>query len=62
MKFHAVLVDECGDEFGVDIEAKNHDEALRKSRDNYPESRVVQVESPADARRREQEQQLEDEW
>lgn len=58
MRFHAVLIDECGDEFGADINAKNEDEAWVMFQENYPESRVIQVESPADARRRERDLML----
>ncbi len=58
MRFHAVLIDECGDEFGADINAKDENEAWEKFQENYPESRVIQVESPADARRRERDLML----
>jgi len=51
--FHAVLVDETGCEFGVDIDAKNASEAYDELRDDYPESNVVQVESMADTAARE---------
>jgi hypothetical protein len=45
-KFHAVMVDELGDEFGTDIIAKSRADAFAKLREDYPESRCVQLESP----------------
>ena len=44
-KFHAVMIDECGSEFGADVEAPTHDEAHDLLRNDYPESRIVQLES-----------------
>ncbi len=52
-KFHAVLIDECGSEFGADVVAPDYDTARDKVRDAYPESRVVQLESARDTRERE---------
>lgn len=52
-KFHAVMIDETGCEFGVSVEAKSRYMAYRKLRENYPESKCDQLESPADTRRRE---------
>jgi hypothetical protein len=53
--FHAVFVDETGCEFGAGIEANSREEAWEKARENYPESRCVQLESPEDTRKREAE-------
>ncbi len=52
-KFHAVLIDECGSEFGADVVAADHDTAHDMMRENYPESRIVQLESARDTRERE---------
>lgn len=53
--FHAVLLDECGHEFGAGVEAVHRQEAYDKLREDYPENRgIVQLESPADTRAREQ--------
>ena len=43
-KFHAVMIDETGCEFGVDLEANDHEEAEDYLRENYPESRCDQLE------------------
>lgn len=55
-KFHAVMLDETRCEFGAEVSAKTRDEAYRKLAENYPESRCVQLESPADTRHRKQRQ------
>ncbi len=52
-RFHAVMIDETGCEFGVDIEAKTRADAFDALRDDYPESRCDQLESPEDTRDRE---------
>jgi hypothetical protein len=52
--FHAVLLDECGGEFGADVTVSSRDNAYDQLAENYPESRVVQLESPADTAEREQ--------
>ena len=53
-KFHAVMLDECGDEFGAGIEADSKEEARAELREMYPESRgIVQIESPEDTQDRE---------
>jgi len=53
--YHAVMLDECGHEFGAGVEANSKDEAREELRDMYPESRgIVQIESPADTAHREQ--------
>lgn len=53
VKFHAVMLDETGCEFGAGVEAEDREAAREQLRDNYPESRVVQLESPEDTRQRE---------
>ncbi len=52
-KFHAVLIDECGSEFGADVVAPDYDTAHDMMRENYPESNVVQLESARDTQERE---------
>jgi hypothetical protein len=52
-KYHAVMLDETRCEFGVTIEAENKEEARKILREDYPESRCVQLESPEDTRERE---------
>jgi hypothetical protein len=51
--FHAVMVDETGCEFGVGVTAGTRMAAYAKLRDDYPESRCVQLESPKDRAKRE---------
>lgn len=53
--YHAVFEDECGGEFGAGTEASSKEEARTILEENYPESRIVQLESPEDAREREAE-------
>jgi hypothetical protein len=53
-KFHAVMLDETGQEFGVDLEAEDRDDAYDQLDEDYPESRCVQLESRADTAKREQ--------
>ncbi len=53
IKFHAVMIDETGCEFGAEVEAPDRETARAKLRENYPESRVDQLESPEDTRERE---------
>ena len=48
INFHAVMIGEDGMEFGADVEAKDRSEAYEKLAENYPESRVDQLESPED--------------
>lgn len=50
--YHAVFEDECGGEFGAGVEAGSKDEAYKLLREDYPESRIVQMESPEDTRSR----------
>jgi hypothetical protein len=52
-KFHAVMRGECGEEFGVDLDAETRDDAYDQLDEDYPESRCVQLESPADTAKRE---------
>lgn len=52
-KFHAVMTDECGGEFGVTIQAADRNAAYDQLREDYPESSVAQLESPQDTRDRE---------
>jgi len=51
--YHAVMLDETGCEFGVDVKAVSYDDARDKLREDYPESRCVQLETPEDALERE---------
>ena len=53
--YWAVLLDETGCEFGAGVSAKSRDEAWVMISENYPESRVVQLESPYDTAEREYE-------
>ena len=53
--FHAVMTDETGCEFGAGIQAPDREAAHEMLRDMYPESRIAQLESPEDTRRREAE-------
>ena len=52
-KYHAVMLDETGCEFGVSVTAKSRAAAYKKLEEMYEESRCVQLESPADTRKRE---------
>ena len=55
IQFHAVLLDECGQEFGAGVEAVDYQEARDQLREMYPENRgIVQLESPEDTAAREQ--------
>lgn len=53
IKFHAVMIDETGCEFGVDLEADSREEAYDQLEENYPESNVAQLESEAESSKRE---------
>ena len=44
--YHAVMIDETGCEFGVDVEADTISGAHEQVAENYPESECVQMESP----------------
>ena len=52
IRYHAVLIDECGQEFGADVLAETKSEAYEKLRENYPESRIDQIEDDNDTARR----------
>ena len=54
IKFHAVMIDETGCEFGVDLEATSRDAAYDQLEEDYPESRVDQLEDDTQAAEREQ--------
>jgi hypothetical protein len=43
MKYHVILADECGDEFSVEIEACDYEDAWDTVQMDYPESGVVSV-------------------
>jgi hypothetical protein len=47
------MLDETGCEFGVGVEANTRSEALEILREDYVESRCVQLESPEDTAERE---------
>tara|TARA_R110000772_G_scaffold30806_5_gene76496 strand:+ start:4621 stop:4836 length:216 start_codon:yes stop_codon:yes gene_type:complete len=53
IKFWAVLIDETGCEFGAGVTAATRGDAMDQLREDYPESRVDQLESPEDTRLRE---------
>ena len=54
INYHAVFIDETGmGEFGATIRAKTKAEAWEIAREDYPESRYVQIESPIEAAVRE---------
>jgi hypothetical protein len=42
-KYHVILTDECGDEFSVEIEASDRDDAWDTVQMDYPECGVVTV-------------------
>jgi hypothetical protein len=51
-QFHAVMLDETGCEFGVTLEARDRSAAYDLLEDDYPESRVVQLEDPGQREQR----------
>jgi len=51
--FHAVMLGEDGMEFGADTTANTREEAERGLREDYPESQIIQLESPEDTVARE---------
>lgn len=53
MKIHAVMIDETGCEFGVEVYADSKDEAIRILGSIFPESYVDQIKTMADIRKRE---------
>jgi hypothetical protein len=52
-QFHAVMLDETGCEFGASVTAGSREAAYEYLSENYPESRCIQLESPADTAARE---------
>lgn len=52
-RYHAVMIDETGCEFPATVSARDRSAAYAKLRENYPESRVDQLETHAQARARE---------
>lgn len=52
-EYYAVLRDETGCDFLAYVEAKSRQEAFNHLHQNYPESRVIDVETLAQSRRRE---------
>jgi hypothetical protein len=52
-QYHAALRDETGCDFTASVEAKTRQEAFKRLHENYPESRVIDVETVAQIRRRE---------
>ncbi len=55
MKFHAVMIGECGEEFGVTLEADEIADARASLEDDYPESRIDELKSVAAWDRKQQE-------
>lgn len=53
IRFHAVMSDAPGHEFGASCTASSRSEAYEILAENYPESRVLQLESPEDTQARE---------
>lgn len=60
--FHAVMIDETGCEFGASVTAKTRAAAFAKLREDYPESRCDQLESPTDSPRREARLERQIQW
>jgi hypothetical protein len=42
------VIDECGDEFGIGLQAETRAEVHDKAKDYYPECRCIQMESSDD--------------
>jgi len=57
IKYHAVMIDETGCEFGASFEAESLDAAWEKAREDYPESRVDELHSVTEWARLEGERQ-----
>lgn len=51
--YHAALRDETGCDFSVSLEAKSRQKAFNHLNENYPESRVLSVETQAQINKRE---------
>jgi len=41
--FHAIMIGECGEDFGVEVEATSLAAAYDSLREDYPESRIESV-------------------
>ncbi len=55
-QYHAVILDECGQEFGVTVQASNKSAAYEQVREDYPENMgIIQTEDAQDTREREAE-------
>jgi hypothetical protein len=54
-QYHAVMLDETGCEFGHTFNATCREAAWAYVKEEFPESRCVQLEDPDDSRRREAE-------
>ena len=54
-RYWGVFLDETRCEFGAPIEAENKAEAWRIAKEDYPESKCVQLESPEETAEREAE-------
>lgn len=54
-KYHAVMIDETGCEFGVEIECATKSDAIEQLEDDYPESRIDQILSHGESDQRERE-------
>ena len=52
--YSAVMLGEDGMEFHAEVEADSYGEASEKLAENYPESRVIQLETPQDIEERQQ--------
>lgn len=52
-QYHAVMLGECHEEFGVTFNASNREAAYKYLRDNYPESKVDELRTVAEWHRRE---------
>jgi len=52
-EYHAVMIDETGCEFGVTVRAESKDAAYEQLEEDYPESRVDQLEDDSDREARE---------
>jgi hypothetical protein len=54
-RYWGVFLDETRCEFGAPIEAETKEEAWRIAKEDYPESKCVQLESPQESAEREAE-------
>ena len=60
--FHVILVDECGDEFSVTINAQDEQDAWDTVSMDYPESGVVAVMRPYSYRQEARNRVFNDLW